>query len=53
MTPGWDVIAAGGWNGRWDIAMGQMTPLKVGADKFAFPAVYFYGRVVAVVHEDS
>lgn len=53
LTPGWDIIAAGGWSGRWDMAMGQMTPRKAAAANFAFPAVYFYGRVVAVVHKDS
>ncbi|MER9362731.1 transporter substrate-binding domain-containing protein [Mesorhizobium sp. M0500] len=53
ITPGWDVIAAGRWSGRWDMAMGQMTPSKSRAEKFAFPAVYVYGRAVALVHKDS
>ncbi|ESZ00121.1 transporter substrate-binding domain-containing protein [Mesorhizobium sp. L48C026A00] len=53
ITPGWDVIAAGRWNGRWDMAMGQMTPQKSRTEKFAFPAVYSYYRAVALVHKDS
>ncbi|RVK86714.1 amino acid ABC transporter substrate-binding protein [Sinorhizobium meliloti] len=53
VTPGWDVITAGKWEGRWDMAMGQMTPTKARAEKLTFPAVYFYNHAVAVVHKDS
>ncbi|ULJ74250.1 transporter substrate-binding domain-containing protein [Rhizobium gallicum] len=53
VTPGWDLIAAGKWEGRWDLAMGQMTPTQARTKKFDFPAIYFYGPVVAVVHKDS
>lgn len=53
VTPSWDIIAAGRWEGRWDIGMGQMVPDKAGAEKFDFPAVYIYGWAVAVVHKDS
>ncbi|WP_202330486.1 transporter substrate-binding domain-containing protein [Mesorhizobium sp. L-8-3] len=53
VTPSWDIITSGNWQGRWDIAMGQMTPTAVRAEKFDFPAVYFYAQVVAVVHKDS
>ncbi|RJT20196.1 amino acid ABC transporter substrate-binding protein [Mesorhizobium waimense] len=53
VTPSWDIITSGNWQGRWDVAMGQMTPTAVRAEKFDFPGVYFYARVVAVVHKDS
>ncbi|MQX91590.1 transporter substrate-binding domain-containing protein [Sinorhizobium meliloti] len=53
VTPGWDVITAGKWEGRWDMAMGQMTPTKARAEKLTFPAVYFYNHAVAVIHKDS
>lgn len=53
VTPGWDVIASGQWQGRWEMAMGQMTPTAARAEKFDFPVIYFYDRVVAVVHKDS
>lgn len=53
VTPAWDIIVAGNWQGRWDLALGQMTPTKARAEKLDFPAVYFYGRDVAVVHKDS
>ncbi len=26
ITPSWDVITAGNWNGRWDLSVGSMTP---------------------------
>lgn len=53
VTPSWDIITAGNWAARWDVAMGMMTPTKARAEKFAFPAVYAYVREVAVVHNDS
>lgn len=28
VTPEWDIITAGNWNGRWDISVGSMTPTK-------------------------
>lgn len=53
VTPAWDIMTAGRWEGRWDIAMGEMAPLKARSEKLDFPAVYVYGRVSAVVHKDS
>ncbi|MER8409096.1 transporter substrate-binding domain-containing protein [Mesorhizobium sp. M1307] len=53
VTPGWDIITSGRWEGRWDLAMGQMTPTVPRAKLFDFPAVYIYGNSVAVVHKDS
>ncbi|MER8570366.1 transporter substrate-binding domain-containing protein [Mesorhizobium sp. M0924] len=53
VTPGWDIITSGRWAGRWDLAMGQMTPTAPRAKLFDFPAVYIYGNSVAVVHKDS
>lgn len=53
VTPGWDVIESGNWQGRWDMAMGQMTPLKARAERFDWPGIYFYETHVAVVHKDS
>lgn len=53
VTPAWDIIVAGNWQGRWDLAVGQMTPTKARAEKFDFPAVYVYAREVAIVHNNS
>ncbi|WP_192178222.1 transporter substrate-binding domain-containing protein [Mesorhizobium amorphae] len=53
VTPAWDLITAGKWEGRWDMAMGQMTPTKARAEKLSFPGIYYYSRAVAVVHKNS
>ncbi|MBY2918494.1 transporter substrate-binding domain-containing protein [Rhizobium leguminosarum] len=53
VTPGWDVIVAAKWQGRWDIAMGEMTPTEERAKVFDFPAVYIYSTFVVEVHKDS
>ncbi|RWL09262.1 transporter substrate-binding domain-containing protein [Mesorhizobium sp.] len=53
VTPSWELIVAGNWQHRWDIAMGHMVPTNARAEKFAFPATYFYQRAVLVVHKDS
>lgn len=53
VTPGWDLIVAGDWQGRWDIGMGKMTPTKERAEKLDFSENYFYDQVVALVHKDS
>ncbi|MER8639735.1 transporter substrate-binding domain-containing protein [Mesorhizobium sp. M1365] len=53
LTPGWDIITSGNWQGRWDMAMGQMTPTAARAEKLDFSAIYFYQLAVAVVHKDS
>ncbi|TIO32250.1 transporter substrate-binding domain-containing protein [Mesorhizobium sp.] len=53
VTPSWDIITSGKWEGRWDVAMGQMVPTKARAEKLDFPAVYFYSRNVAIIHKDS
>ncbi|WP_202324210.1 MULTISPECIES: transporter substrate-binding domain-containing protein [unclassified Mesorhizobium] len=53
VTPSWELMVAGDWQGRWDVAMGAMVPTKARAEKLSFPGIYFYARSVAVVHKDS
>ncbi|MER8524169.1 transporter substrate-binding domain-containing protein, partial [Mesorhizobium sp. M1076] len=53
VTPGWDIIAAGKWQGRWDLAMGEMTMTKAAAEQFDFPGLYAYSWTGAFVHKDS
>ncbi|QKC99993.1 transporter substrate-binding domain-containing protein [Mesorhizobium sp. NZP2298] len=52
VTPSWDVVAAGKWEGRWDMTT-WMTPTKARAEKFDFPAVYINDEVLGAVHKDS
>jgi polar amino acid transport system substrate-binding protein len=53
VTPGWDIITAGNWQGRWDMHVGSMTPTKERAKVFDFPAVYYYTPAAVAVHSDS
>lgn len=53
VTPGWDIITAGNWQGRWDMHVGSMTPTTERAKIFDFPAVYYYTPAAVAVHNDS
>ncbi len=53
VTPSWDIITAGNWNGRWDISVGSMTPTKKRAEVLSFPGVYYYTPASVAVHKDS
>jgi polar amino acid transport system substrate-binding protein len=53
VTPGWDVITAGHWSGRWDICIASMTATKERGEVLDFPANYYYGEAVVLVHKDS
>lgn len=53
VTPGWDIITAGKWQGRWDMHVGSMTPTKARAEIFDFPAVYYYTPAAVAVHKDN
>src|SRR5262249_6536461 len=53
VTPGWDVITAGKWAGRWDICVGSMTATKARAEALDFPAQYYYGHAVPLVNKTT
>ncbi|MEQ9813034.1 MAG: transporter substrate-binding domain-containing protein [Azospirillaceae bacterium] len=53
VTPSWEAQVAGNWAGRWDIAVGSMTPTTARAEVLDFPGIYYYTPAVFVVHEDS
>lgn len=53
VTPAWDIITAGNWNGRWDVSVGSMTPTSARSKVLDFPAVYYYTPAAAAVHKDS
>lgn len=52
VTPGWEVMTAGRWSGRWDIVVGSMTPTAKRAEVLSFPGVYYYTPAVFAVHKD-
>jgi len=53
VTPGWEVITTGQWNGRWDVSVGSMTPTAARAEVLDFPAVYYYTPASLAVHADN
>ncbi|MCK1790643.1 transporter substrate-binding domain-containing protein [Pseudomonas violetae] len=53
ITPDWDVITAGRWNGRWDMSVGSMTATKSRARILDFPGTYYYVPYVFAVHDKS
>lgn len=53
VTPSWDVITAGGWNGAWDLSVGSMSPTEDRAKHLDFPATYYYAPTVLAVHRDN
>ncbi len=53
VTPSWDLITAGNWNGRWDVSVGSMTPIKERQQVLDFTPPYYYVPAVVVVKNDS
>ncbi len=53
MTPSWEVITAGSWNGRWDLSVGSMTITPERAKVLHFSPAYYYTPAAAAVHEDN
>ncbi|EBA18293.1 probable amino acid ABC transporter, substrate-binding protein [Roseobacter sp. SK209-2-6] len=53
VTPGWEVMTAGRWAGRWDMVVGSMTPTKARAEVLDFPAIYYFSPAAFAVHKTS
>jgi len=49
----WKEQTSGDWKGKYDIVVGSMTPTKKRAEHLAFPANYYDGVGVLVVHRDN
>jgi polar amino acid transport system substrate-binding protein len=48
-----DIITAGGWNGRWDMNAGSMTITPERRQGLYFSSPYYYTPASFVVHKDS
>jgi polar amino acid transport system substrate-binding protein len=48
-----DIITAGGWNGRWDVNVGSMTVTPERKQVLLFTSPYYYTPAAFVVHADS
>lgn len=53
VTPSWDVITAGHWGTRWDIAISSMSPTSERAKVLDFPVIYYSIPTVLVVNKDN
>ena len=42
ITPGWDIITAGSWSGRWDVSVGSMTITIPRQGVFEFSPPYYF-----------
>jgi polar amino acid transport system substrate-binding protein len=52
-TPGWDLITAGSWGGRWDISIGSMSVTVERAKHVDFVDPYYYDSGAVAVPKDS
>jgi len=53
MNPAWEAITSGKWGGRWQIAIGSMTPTPARAEVLNFPAVYYFTPAAVYVHDSA
>ena len=52
-TPGWDLITAGNWAGRWDISIGSMSITETRAEVVDFAEPYYFDGGGVAVPADS
>jgi polar amino acid transport system substrate-binding protein len=52
-TPSWEVLTAGGWNGRWDFSVGSMTITAEREAVLDFTEPYYYTPAQMAVRSDS
>ena len=52
-TPGWDLITAGSWGGRWDISIGSMSVTVGRAKVVDFVDPYYFDSAAVAVPKDS
>ncbi len=52
-TPDFATMTGGHWHGRWDIAVGSVTPTRARAQVVDFAGIYYYSPYVLAVHRDS
>ena len=51
--PEWEVITAGGWNGRWDMSVGSMLPTNDRQKVLDFTEPYYFTPAVILVNSDN
>lgn len=53
VTPSFDAITAGSWNGRWDISVGSVTITPERKKALLFTPPYYYTPAAAAVNSDN
>jgi polar amino acid transport system substrate-binding protein len=53
VTPSFDAITAGGWGGRWDLAVGSITITPERQKGLLFTTPYYYTPASIAVHETN
>jgi polar amino acid transport system substrate-binding protein len=53
VTPSWEEQVEGDWDGRWDIAVTNITPTADRAERLDFPAIYVHGFAALAVRADE
>jgi len=52
-TPEFSAMTGGHWHGRWDMAVGSVTPTKARAQVVDFAGIYYYSPYVFAVNDAS
>jgi polar amino acid transport system substrate-binding protein len=52
-TPDFATMTGGHWHGRWDMAVGSVTPTKARAQVVDFAGIYYFSPYVFAVHRTS
>jgi polar amino acid transport system substrate-binding protein len=52
-TPEFSAMTGGHWHGRWDMAVGSVTPTKARAQVVDFAGIYYYSPYVFAVNKNS
>ncbi|MGA8709110.1 MAG: transporter substrate-binding domain-containing protein [Steroidobacteraceae bacterium] len=52
-TPEFSAMTGGHWHGRWDMAVGSVTPTKARAQVVDFAGIYYYSPYVFAVNKSS
>ena len=53
VTPEFDAITSGGWNGRWDMSVGSVTITPAREEVLNFTDPYYYTPASVAVHTDA
>ncbi len=53
VTPAWETVLAGNWQGAWDVNLGSMAITTDRLEKFVFAQPYYTNPLAIFIHRDS